>query len=183
MEGAAKPRLKKDVLISGKQIAIRVAELAREISTECTNAEMVALVVLRGGFVFAADLVRALTPEVEVMVDFMSVRSYGEGTSSSGQPHMVHDSDLSLEGKDVLIIEDIVETGLTLDFIRERVEVRGAKSVRFATLLEKTGNGESSQLLDYVGFRIPDDVFVVGYGLDFAQRYRHLPDIRVLDDE
>ena len=182
VEGAAKLQLNKDVLISGKQIAIRVTELAREISTDYANAEMVALVVLRGGFVFAADLVRALAPEVEVMIDFMSVRSYGEGTSSSGQARLVHDSDLSLEGKDVLIIEDIVETGLTLDFIRERVEARGAKSVRFVTLLEKTGNGESGQPLDYVGFRIPD-VFVVGYGLDFAQRYRHLPDIRVLVDE
>ena len=116
------------------------------------------------------------------MVDFMSVRSYDEGTSSSGQVRLVHDSDLSLEGKDVLIIEDIVETGLTLDFVREQIEAQGAKSVRFVTLLEKTGNGESGQRLDYVGFRIPD-VFVVGYGLDFAQRYRHLPDIRVLVDE
>ncbi len=182
MGGTPKPRLHKDVLISGKQIAIRVAELAREISADYKNAEMVALVVLRGGFVFAADLVRALAPEVEVTLDFMSVRSYGEGTSSSGQVELVYDSDLSLEGKDVLIIEDIVETGLTIDFIRERAEARGAKSVRFATFLEKTGNGESAQTLDYVAFRIPD-VFVVGYGLDFAQRYRHLPDVRVLDDE
>ncbi len=182
MESAPKSRLHNGVLISGEQIAIRVAELAREISADYANSEMVALVVLRGGFVFAADLVRAMAPELEVTLDFMSVRSYRDGTSSSGKVELLHDSDLSLEGKDVLIIEDIVETGLTIDFIRERTEALGAKSVRFATFLEKTGNGEGAHALDYVGFRIPD-VFVVGYGLDFAQRYRHLPDVKVLDLE
>lgn len=182
MESAAKPRLNKNVLISGRQIANRIAELAHEISTDYMNSEIVLLVILRGSFVFAADLVRALAPEIKVMIDFMSVRSYGEGTSSSGQVHLLHDSDLPLKGKDVLIIEDIVQTGLTLNFIRERVKAQGAKSVRLATLLEKTGNTGNSRSLDYVGFHIPN-VFVVGYGLDFAQHYRNLPDIRVLDDE
>jgi len=165
-------------LISGSQIAKRVAELGTEISNDCVESQLVALVILRGGFIFAGDLLRSLDPAIEVAVDFMSVTSYGDGTTSSGEIHIAKEPDLRVEGKDVLVIEDILETGLTLGSVRDRLVERGARSVRFVTLLEKTGKRRHAVTPDYIGFQIPD-VFVVGYGLDYAQKYRNLPDIRV----
>ena len=166
------------MLISESQIAKRVAELGTEISNDCVESQLLALVILRGGFIFAGDLLRNLDPTIEVAVDFMSVTSYGDGTISSGEIHVAKEPDLPVEGKDVLVIEDILETGITLGFVRDRLVERGARSVRFVALLEKTGKRRRTVTPDYIGFQIPD-VFVVGYGLDYAQKYRNLPDIRV----
>ena len=171
-----------EILITGSAIAKRVVELAAEISADCRETALLALVILRGGFVFAGDLLRNFDPAVDVVVDFMSVSSCGDGTTSSGEIQIGEGPNLPVEGKDVLIIEDILETGTTLGFVRDRILERGAKSVRFVTLLEKAGKRECAVTPDYIGFEMPD-VFVVGYGLDHAQKGRNLPDIRVFVPE
>ena len=178
MEKATRPGTASEVLISSSEIAKRVSELATEISEEYARSDLLALVILRGGFVFASDLLRRLDPAINVAIDFMTVTSYGDRTTSSGEIQIAKEPDLPVEGKDVLIIEDILETGITLEFVRDRIVARGARSVRFATLLEKAGKRQRDVASDYVGFQIPD-VFVVGYGLDHAQKYRNLPEIRV----
>jgi hypoxanthine phosphoribosyltransferase len=135
--------------------------------------------ILKGSFVFLADLIRAISPEIPVEVDFMSVSSYGDATTTSGTVHIEKDVGIRIEGKDVLIVEDIVDTGLTLLHVYNILSGRGPRTLRVATLLEKPGNSRYEGPLDYVGFKIPNH-FVVGFGLDYAQRFRNLPEIRML---
>ena len=168
-------------LISEDRIQGRVGELARDISSDYAGSEIVLIAVLRGAVVFASDLLRRLDPALAPMLDFVTASSYGEDTVSSGMVRLVKDFDLPVEGRNVLIVEDIVETGNTIEHIRDRVASAGALSVRTVVLLHKESKSPEHLKLDYVGFSIPD-LFVVGYGLDFAQRYRNLTDIRVLDD-
>jgi len=137
-------------------------------------------VILKGSFIFAADLVRHIQIDIPVAVEFIAASSYGNAIVSSGRLE-INDLGASLEGKDVLIVEDIVDTGLTLAAICERVRSVGARSMRIAALLDKELPGRNLTVkVDYVGFKIPN-VFVVGYGLDYAQHYRNLKEIRVLD--
>lgn len=168
------------VLIPATQIARRVSEMAEQISTDYTGTELIAVIVLRGSFIFASDLLRQLDPTLTVRLDFIVASSYGEGAVSSGEVRIVKDLDFPVTGKNVLIIEDIVETGRTVETVRDRLKEQGATSVRVATILHKEGKLKSGLNLDYVGFPIPD-VFVVGYGLDLGQLYRNLPDIQILD--
>jgi hypoxanthine phosphoribosyltransferase len=127
-----------------------------------------------------ADLIRQIDPSIAIEVDFMTVSSYGNSTTSSGEIRIGQDIGLSLMGKDVILVEDIVDSGLTLRSVREHLQSRGPRSLRIAALLEKPASRERAGVLDYVGFEIPDR-FVVGYGLDYAQHYRNLREIRVLD--
>jgi len=136
--------------------------------------------VLKGGVVFLADLIRAISLPVEI--DFMEVSSYGDGTSSSGVVRILEDLSLSITGRHVLLVEDIVDTGHTLRYIIENLETRHPKTVKICTLLDRSGRREIELALDYVGFVVPNK-FVVGYGLDLAQKYRNLPHIAVLDEE
>jgi len=136
--------------------------------------------ILKGSFVFIADLIRHIDPSIPLEVEFMAVSSYGSGTVSSGEVRIDQDISTSLNGKDVLIVEDIVDTGLTIAAVKDLLLSRNPSSVRIAALLEKEIDRRPGLTLDYIGFRIPD-VFVVGYGLDLAQRYRNLKEIRVLD--
>lgn len=136
--------------------------------------------VLKGGVVFLADLIRAIKLPIEI--DFMEVSSYGDGTQSSGIVRILEDLSHSITDRHVIIVEDIVDTGLTLKYIIENLETRHPKSLKICTLLDRRGRREVELGLDYVGFVVPDK-FVIGYGLDLAQKYRNLPHIAVLDEE
>ena len=169
------------VLITKEEIGSRIAEIGRRISTDYAGVPVTFVGILKGSFIFLADLIRAVSPDVRVELDFIAVSSYGDSTTTSGTVHIEKDLGISIEGKDVIIVEDIVDSGLTLLHVHNILSGRGARSLRVATLLEKPGNSKYTRPLDYVGFKIPNR-FVVGYGLDYAQHYRNLPDIRVLDE-
>jgi hypoxanthine phosphoribosyltransferase len=169
------------VLITEDEIRRRIGEMGRQISADYAGGTVTFVGILKGSFVFLADLIRSVSPEVRTEVDFMSVSSYGDATTTSGTVHIEKDLGISIEGKNVIIVEDIVDTGLTLLHVYNIFSARGVRSLRVATLLEKPGNSKYNRPLDYVGFKIPNK-FVVGFGLDYAQIYRNLPDIRVLDE-
>ena len=165
------------VLLDRHQLAARVRELGDDITRDYEGRELVAVIVLKGSFVFAADLIRAI--DLPLQVDFLGVRSYGDSTTSSGEVQITSDLTSPVEGKDVLLIEDIVDTGLTMDYLMETLTTRGPRSVKLASLLHKPDRCIAPVEIDYRGFVI-DDVFVVGYGLDHAQRHRNLPYVGVL---
>jgi hypoxanthine phosphoribosyltransferase len=169
------------VLITEEEIRRRIAELGRQISRDYSGGAVTFVGILKGSFIFLSDLIRSLSPDVRVEVDFMAVSSYGDATTTSGTVHIEKDLSILIEGKDMIIVEDIVDSGLTLLHVYNILSGRGARSLRVATLLEKPGNSKYNRPLDYVGFKIPNK-FVVGFGLDYAQEYRNLPDIRVLDE-
>lgn len=169
------------VLISEQELQARVAELGRAISAIYTDADRLLIVcVLKGAFVFLADLTRHV--DVWHAVDFMEISSYGAGTVSSGVVRILLDLGRSIEGRHVLVVEDIVDSGRTLDYIRRNLSTRRPSSLRVCALLSKPSRREVEVPLDFVGFEIPDE-FVVGYGLDFAEGYRNLPYIGVLRRE
>ncbi|MGB0678387.1 MAG: hypoxanthine phosphoribosyltransferase [Polyangiales bacterium] len=163
-----------EVLIDADRIAARVAELGAAINAAQGGEPLVVVPVLKGSFVFAADLIRQLQMPVEV--DFLGVRSYDEGTQSSGVVQITKDLGHSIEGRDVLLVEDIVDSGLTMSYLMDNLQTRHPRSVRLASLLHKPARNHIPVRIDYLGFRI-EDVFVVGYGLDYNQQYRHLPDL------
>jgi hypoxanthine phosphoribosyltransferase len=164
-------------LIPSEALQDRIRGLAVEIRQDAPRADLHFVCVLKGAFLFLADLVRAM--EGRVTVDFMALASYGAGTSSSGEVRLVKDLDSGLEGRDVIIIEDIVDTGLTLHYLQEILRARGPRSLRTACLLSKPSRRKIAVEVDYIGFTI-EDRFVVGYGLDYAEEYRNLPFIGVL---
>lgn len=165
-----------DTLISADSIRARVDELGRQITSDYAGQEIVVVTVLKGSFIFAADLVRAI--DVPLAVDFLGLRSY-EGTESSGVVQITSDLTKSVEGKHVLVIEDIVDTGLTMQYLLQNLETRKPASVKLASLLHKPARSKVKIPIDYLGFTI-DDVFVIGYGLDFDQLYRNLPYLGVM---
>ena len=165
-------------LITAEQIQARVRELARQIHDDHPNGVHF-VCVLKGAFVFLADLARA-TPG-EVTLDFIAMSSYGASTKSSGQVQLLKDLDSSIEGRDVVVVEDIVDTGLTLTYLQDILQARSPRRVRTACLLSKPSRRKIDVAVDYVGFTI-EDRFVVGYGLDHAGRYRNLPYIGVVED-
>ena len=166
------------VLISAEQIAAKVAELGARITADYATRPPVVLPVLKGSFVFAADLVRAI--DLPLSVEFLGVQSYGDATRSSGVVRITLDLARSVEGLDVLLVEDIVDTGLTSAYLVEQIAARGPRTVKVCALLHKPARQVKPVDIAYLGFTIPD-VFVVGYGLDEAQRHRNLRDIRVLE--
>jgi hypoxanthine phosphoribosyltransferase len=165
-------------LISEERIAARVSELAAQISREYAGRSLVLLCVLKGSFVFAADLARAIA--LPLRMEFLGVRSYGDDTKSSGVVQITQDLTRPVDGDDILIVEDIVDTGLTLSYLREQLRSRNPASVKVAALLHKPARIQREVEIDYLGFTI-DDVFVVGYGLDYAERFRNLPFVGVLE--
>lgn len=166
-----------ETLIEAEKIAQRVRELGAQISNDYRGRRLHLIGILKGAWVFMADLIRHL--DVEVTVDFLGIASYGGGTTSSGQVKITKDLDHSIEGLDVLAVEDILDTGLTFTYLRTMLSARKPKSLKLAALLDKASRRLLPVYADYVGFTIPD-LFVVGYGLDYAQRYRDLSDICVL---
>ncbi len=166
-----------DVLISREQIAKRIAEIGQEISEDFKGKELTMVCVLKGSFMFFADLIREI--KCPIRCEFLSVSSYGDNKTSSGEVKMVLDLSTPLDGKNVIIVEDIVDSGLTLKFIKDLFSVRNPASLKTCTLLEKPEALKTDIEVDYTGFEIGNE-FVVGYGLDYAQRFRELPYIGVV---
>lgn len=159
-------------LISAERIAERVQALGAQIARDYAGDDLTIVPVLAGSFVFAADLVRAI--DLPLSVDFLGVRSYGDSTSTSGIVRFTHDLTRSIDGKRVLLVEDIVDTGLTVRFLMDTLRTRSPRSLQLAALLHKPSRSRVNVPIDYLGFTI-EDVFVVGYGLDAGQLYRNLP--------
>jgi hypoxanthine phosphoribosyltransferase len=167
------------VLIPAAEIQRRVHEMGAEIDRDYPGGEPVYLIaVLKGAFVFLADLARAM--QTPARIEFIGISSYGKGKTSSGEVKVTKDLDVSVEGHHVIIVEDILDTGITLSYLMKLLAQRKPKSLRIATLLDKPERRQSSVDADYVGFKIPDE-FVVGYGLDYAEDYRNLKDVCVLE--
>jgi len=166
-----------DVLLDSNQIAARVRELGAEISRDYDGRTPHLIGVLKGAWIFMADLVRNLS--LEATVDFLGIQSYGAATRSSGEVKITKDLDQSIAGRDVLVVEDILDTGRTYQYLRSMLSSRQPKSLKLVALLDKTSRRVIPVAADYVGFPIPD-VFVVGYGLDYDQKFRRLPDVRRL---
>lgn len=168
------------VLLSEDEIREKVRELGGKITADYKNSNLMLLTVLKGAVVFLADLMRQI--DVPAEIDFMVVSSYGSGVKSSGVVKIVKDLDVPLAGKDILIVEDILDSGLTLSYIKELLESRGPRSIRIATLLDKPSRRKVDLQADYIGFSVPDE-FVIGYGLDYDEKYRNLPYIGILKPE
>src|ERR1700676_923794 len=171
------PKLR--VLLSSQQIQTRIREMGAEISRDYPHGNLHMICILKGACFFLTDLARAM--KRDVFVDFMGISTYGKGKSSSGEVKVTKDLDISLEGADVLIVEDIVDSGVTLNYLMHVLEQRRPHSIRIAALLDKPERRLRPVHCAYVGFKIPDE-FVVGYGLDYAEQYRNLDAICVLDE-
>ena len=165
------------VLLDSRTIQERVQELGAQITRDYREKTPHLIAILKGACIFHADLVRSIS--LNLSMDFISVGSYGESTRPSGEVRLLKDLDESLEGKDVLLVEDILDTGLTVNYILQNLSSRGPRSLKLVALLSKPSRRQIDVPADYIGFEIPDH-FVVGYGLDYNQRFRNLPDIRIL---
>jgi hypoxanthine phosphoribosyltransferase len=168
----------KEILIDRNDIARRVREVAGDISRDFNSSEIVMIGVLKGSFIFMADLIREIN--IPCQMDFIRAASYGSGCESSGRIAITKDIELEISGRDVLVVEDIVDTGLTLKHIVEILKERNPRSLKVCAFLDKPGRRKVPFKADYVCFTI-DDAFVVGYGLDFNENYRHLPDVCVVE--
>ncbi|HLY93604.1 MAG TPA: hypoxanthine phosphoribosyltransferase [Gaiellaceae bacterium] len=167
-----------DVLIEEDALQRRIAELGEEISADYAGRDLLLVGVLKGAVFFMADLMRNLTIPCEI--DFMAISSYGEGTDSSGVVRILKDLDINIDGRDVLVVEDIIDSGLTLSYLMRNLEAREPASLEICALMTKPERREIEVPVRYVGFEIPNR-FVIGYGLDFGERYRNLPYVGVLD--
>lgn len=165
------------VLLSEEQLSQKIAELGEEISKDYQGKEIVAICVLKGAILFMADLASAV--KVPMALDFMAVSSYGNGTSTSGTVRILKDLDNSIEGKHVLVVEDIIDSGVTLKYLLKNLKSRKPASIKLCTLLNKPERRRVEVDIDYCGFTVPD-YFLVGYGLDYAEKYRNLPFIGIL---
>ncbi|MCX6636998.1 MAG: hypoxanthine phosphoribosyltransferase [Acidobacteria bacterium] len=168
------------VLIPADRIQARIKELGAQIAADYPEGDLYLLGILKGAFVFLSDLARAI--ERPVKIDFIGISSYGKGKTSSGEVKLTRDLDSTIEGADVLVVEDIVDSGVTLTYLVHVLEQRRPRSIRIVALLDKPERRKAPVKVDYVGFRIPDE-FVIGYGLDFAEDYRNLSDVCVLEQD
>ena len=166
-------------LISAERIGERIRELGAQIAGDYEGKELVLIGVLKGSIMFLSDLARAI-PSTDVMIDFLGLASYGDATRSSGVVQITADLTKPIAGKHVLVVEDIVDTGLTMAYLLENLKTRHPESIKICSLLHKPDRTVQPVPIDYLGFTIPD-LFVIGYGLDFAQRYRNLPFIGVME--
>lgn len=166
-----------EVLFSEQQLADKVAELGARISADYEGKNPLVVSVRKGSYVFMADLTRKIT--IPCNVDFMAVSSYGEGTKTTGEVQIIKDIGSKIDGRHLIIVEDILDSGVTLSFLMKILKARGAASIRLCTLLSKPERRKVDVPVDYLGFEIPD-AFVVGYGLDYAEKYRNLPYIGIL---
>jgi hypoxanthine phosphoribosyltransferase len=169
-----------EILVDKDALRTRVAELGAEVSADYQGRDLLLIGVLKGAVFFMADLMRHLTIPCEV--DFMAISSYGDSTDSSGIVRILKDLDINIEGRDVLVVEDIIDSGLTLSYLMRNLESREPATLEICALLTKPARRQIDVPVRYVGFEIPD-AFVVGYGLDFAERYRNLPYVAVLSPE
>ena len=165
------------ILVSNAEIAKRADEIAAQINADFKGKPILVVGILRGASIFLADIFKRLEGDVEL--DFMSLSSYGNGTNSSGEVKMIKDLSEPVDGKNILIIEDIIDTGITLSYLIKVLEARNPESIKLCALLDKPSRRKVELKGDYIGFEIPDE-YVVGYGLDYAEKYRNLPDVCVL---
>ncbi|KAE9633468.1 hypoxanthine phosphoribosyltransferase [Defluviitalea raffinosedens] len=170
----------KEILFTEEEIAVKVKELGQQISEDYRGEDLTVVGILKGSNIFMGDLIRKI--DIPLSIDFMVVSSYGQSTESSGVVKVLKDLEYSIEGKNILIVEDIIDTGLTLDYLKENLFRRKPKSLKICTLLDKPARRKVDLKVDYVGFEIPD-AFIVGYGIDYAEKYRNLPYIAVLKEE
>lgn len=166
-----------EVLLSEEQIQARIKEIGAEITRDYADRNPLLIGVLKGACFFLSDLLRAI--DIRLSIEFIAISSYGSSTRTSGEVRILKDLDVPIEGRDIIVVEDIVDTGLTLSYLLANLKSRGAASVKLVALLDKYERRERNVEIDYLGFQIPDH-FVVGYGLDFAERYRNLPFIAIL---
>ena len=166
------------ILFSQEEIAAKVKEVGAKISEDYAGKELVLVSVLKGSVVFFSDLIRAM--DIPLEIEFMAISSYGNSIRSSGEVKVVKDTDKSLENRHVILVEDIIDTGLTLSYIKNMLERRAPASLKICALLDKPDRLQVDIEADYVGFKIPNK-FVIGYGLDYAQKYRNMPDVCVLN--
>src|SRR5205809_5061915 len=169
-----------EVLIDQEALQRRIAELGEEISADYTGRDLLLIGVLKGAVFFMADLMRGLSIPCEI--DFMAISSYGDSTDSSGVVRILKDLDINIEGRDVLVVEDIIDSGLTLSYLMRNLEAREPATLEVCALMTKPERREIDVPVRYIGFEIPNR-FVIGYGLDFAERYRNLPYVAVLADD
>ena len=168
------------ILYDENEIAAAVKRIGREITEDCKGKTPVMICILKGASVFFTDLIRAV--DLHVTIDFMAISSYGSSTKTSGVVRILKDLDNSVTGKDVIIVEDIIDSGLTLSYIKNTLNQRGVASIKIATLLDKPVRRQTDLNVDYKGFLVPDE-FVIGYGLDYQEKYRNLSSIAVLKKE
>lgn len=169
----------KQILISEEDIMKRIKELGEEITEDYKDKELIVVGILKGAVVFMAELCKYIKKPINM--DFMSVSSYGQSAQSTGEVKIIKDLDSSVEGKDILIVEDIIDTGLTLSYLTDNLRKRGAKSVKIVTLLDKPNRKNVEVKVDYLGFEVPNE-FIIGYGLDYAEMYRNLPYVASLKE-
>ena len=168
------------ILISQEELHSRIKEIGSEIRKRYTGKQLICVCVLKGAVVFLADLIREIGPEVDVQIDFLAISSYGASTKSSGVVKIQKDLSSDIHGKHVLIVEDILDTGLSLTYIKRLLSERNPESVEIAVLLDKAERRQQPVEVQYTGFEIPDE-FVIGYGLDFAGKFRHLPAVHIAE--
>ena len=168
------------VLLTQEQVEARIAELGKEISRDYAGKKLHLICILKGGALFLTQLSKSIDPSIPVSMDFMSVSSYGNETTSGGVVRIIKDLDEPIRGRDVIVVEDIIDTGWTLSYLLDLLRDRGPSSLKLCTLLDKPDRRETEVKVDYIGFQIPDH-FVVGYGLDYAQKYRTLPYIGIVE--
>ena len=168
-----------EVLISAEEIKQRISEMGAAVARDYAELNPLLIAVLKGACTFLSDLMRAA--DIPLGIEFMAISSYGASMRTSGEVRILKDLDIAIEGRHILVVEDIVDTGLTLSYLLANLKSRGAASVKLAALLDKHERREKEVPIDYLGFKIPDK-FVVGYGLDYADRYRNLPFIAVVKD-
>ncbi|WP_313345036.1 hypoxanthine phosphoribosyltransferase [Sedimentibacter sp.] len=170
----------REILIEEKVLQEKVKELGAKITADYNNKDLLLVCVLKGAVIFVSDLMRQIDTALDI--DFMAISSYGTNTQSSGVVRILKDLNTAIEGKHVLIVEDIIDSGLTLSYLVENLKSRGPASVEICTILDKPDRRKIDLAIKYTGFKIPDE-FVVGYGLDYAEKYRNLPYIAVLKEE
>ena len=168
----------KEVLFTKEQIAAKVKELGAQITADYQGKELVLVCVLRGASVFFSDLIREI--DVDFTIDFIATSSYGASTKTSGEVKLTKDLTSPIAGKHVIIVEDIVDSGLTLKYVKRLLEARNPESVKICSILDKPEGRKTDLVPDYYGFTVPD-VFIIGYGLDYAERFRQIPEVCILD--
>ncbi len=170
----------KEVLLTEEEILNRVKEIGKAISEDYNNKDLIVVGILKGSVIFASELIKNITIPCEI--DFMAVSSYGRSTETSGIVRILKDLDYGIEGKDIIIVEDIIDSGVTLDYLLKYLKARKANSIEIVTLLTKPSRRMVDINVKYCGFEVPDE-FLVGYGLDYSERYRNLPYIGILKEE
>ncbi|MBZ2174580.1 hypoxanthine phosphoribosyltransferase [Schnuerera sp. xch1] len=170
----------KEVLLTEDEIQVRIKELGKQITEDYKGKNLILIGILKGAVIFMSELVKNI--DMPILMDFMAVSSYGKSSTSTGIVRIIKDLDYSVEDMHILVVEDIIDTGLTLSYLTDNLKKRGPKSVKIVTLLDKPERREVNVHVDYSGFNIPDE-FVVGYGLDYAEQYRNLPYVAALKEE